>query len=400
MSFPTERITLNQEHNAAIRTGLNIVINEIAGLIVNKRRPPELLQPQMNFKYQPRAFDQELYGTLLSLRNRLLAVAHQSSSKHRLNCIELAIAAAGVRIGRKRQKKSKAEIQLDNKLENYRRRAQRSMVSKLGKKAYLAAQGRWEKFLNWIRFTALPLRVPRKARFRDFYRQQKQAMLDHAQRVISERCEKPIGQAKLIKMVELAIRELRRGRHPGLTVRALVASAEAAHDFLFAFIHKRVPELEIRFEYLTWCEQAAIRTEQFRKALRLPNTASEFDEQTSAEPVSETKIIDRVAKFFRDEIPEEQWLAVKDQSELLAPTFRFSLGSFNASSLEGVIKASKPVEEPMNWSDEIDYFVTWLLTFMFAINASSARAASLIRAGWVLALRDQPRLNWTYGVVR
>jgi hypothetical protein len=218
--------------------------------------------------------------------------------------------------------------------------------------------------------------------------------------MISERCEKPIDQAKLEKIVELAIRELRRDRHPGLTVRALVASAEAAHDFLFAFIHKRIPELEIRFEYLTWCEQAAVRTERFRLALKLPTTASELDEQPSAEPISESKIIDRVARFFRDEIPEELWLSVKDQAALVAPAFRVKVGSLNVSSLEEVIKASKPVDEATDVPGEINYFVDWLLTFMFAINASAVRAADLIRAGRVLALRDQPRLSWTYGVVR
>jgi hypothetical protein len=58
------------------------------------------------------------------------------------------------------------------------------------------------------------------------------------------------------------------------------------------------------------------------------------------------------------------------------------------------------VDEATDVPGEINYFVDWLLTFMFAINASAVRAADLIRAGRVLALRDQPRLSWTYGVVR
>jgi hypothetical protein len=391
--LPTRRITLNRAEITAIIAGLNIVVNGVAEIMVNKRRPPDMLYPNVSSKYQPRNFNQELYTSLLALRSRLADSQHPTN-KFRLNHIEYSIVAFGVRIGRSRFQEEEADTCLGDKLETYRRRAMRATKTSLGDSTYLSTQQQWREFSNWIRFNVLPLRVPRKPTARRYHAEQRRAILSLAEAMIKQRCKKPISAAKLEHLVELAIREIRRKRHEGVKVRELVAHPEAAHDFLFDFVRKRVPDLEVKYDYLTWCEKTAVNGELFKIALSLPRRSGEVV-RTELGAISETKVVARIAKFFRDNLHPDDWELVKDQVDLMSRSFSVESVCPKGQSLEEVLASVKPQREITDLPDHFNFIVDWLLAFLVAINASPQRAADLVHAGWVLARRNLPA-EWKY----
>src|SRR6185369_14275103 len=125
--------------------------------------------------------------------------------------------------GRENRKAPDKDLKFDQKIENYRKRAKRSALAKVGRSSYDIHVRRWAEFRSWIRFNVLPLRVPRLPLLRRYYRDQREAMQALARQVISLRCTRSLPEAKLRHIVNLAIREVRRGRHGEIKVRTLVA---------------------------------------------------------------------------------------------------------------------------------------------------------------------------------
>jgi len=252
MPLPSSRISLNKNENAAIRSGLDRILNEFASVRTTSRRVPDLLDTSLKDKLQPRSFTPEHYDLILCLRNGLAAVAHHNRSKHRVNVIECAILAFALRVAR-RFNKAQASTKLDKKLEIHRKRAKRRAIAAAGHAAYKGAAELWVRTSRWIRFNLLPLPTKRGYRYhkpRKFYGQQFRTMVVYAQAVIAERCTEALAVGELERLVKLVIREILRRRHPDVTVRELVADEQRAKGFLFEVMKKK-RDLALKFEFMS-----------------------------------------------------------------------------------------------------------------------------------------------------
>ena len=272
-----------------------------------------------------------------------------------------------------------------------------------GKDAYTSQAARWNEFRNWIRFNILPLRVPRIPGKRAFYREQRELMINQARQAIEARCERPLSETKLHHLVILAISEIRRGRHPGIKVRTLLAESPKAQDFLFSFIRKRVPNLSVKYQYMTVWEQKAERADKFRAALQLPvaqeSELAAPDLAVELEAISEAEVTALLAKYFEDYIPRDIWDRVKNQVDFMSSSSRLSTERIPQTTLQELLQQFKPGPSA-DVPDEINDIVERLLGFLFTINASPARAARLVHGGWGLAMKRNPILTFEAGTIK
>jgi hypothetical protein len=384
MPLPAERISLNCNERAAILPGLNMILNGSVELLRGFRPSPERMWGSSIRKFSPREFDQQLFDSVLRLRNRLAALSAPDVIKPYLNAIDLAIAAFAVRIARRRTP-TDADRALESKLEKYRKRAKRSTIKHLGRDFYRQEQATWKSFQNWVRFNVLTLRIPTRPLLRRIRQDQRETLLSIAKEVIAERCMQPLAPERLRHLVDLAIREIRRGRHKTIKVRSILADANAARDFMFGFIKKREPDLKLRYEFLNACEQAALRGERMRKALVLENDETEL--RVALAPISEKKLVNRIAQFFEEVVAKEEWERVAEQCEFMSRRLSISAIVIDATTLDDLLAQTKPKYKPTDLPDLLNFHAEWLLGFLLAANASSERAARLIRSGWILAAK-------------
>jgi hypothetical protein len=371
MPSPTERIVITQLENAKIRAGLDKLVNGIAEVVLNKRPSPDLTFPFVSDKFQPREFSNQLYQAFLVVTARLLDVRHHASCKLRLNHLDLLIAAFSIRVSRGRKGGGAATMKLEAKLEKYRKRIKGRNLSSLGVDVYNDSMAQWKSFRNWIRFNVLPLRTPWRPFRQQIFWNQSEILTTIARRAITDICANSLPEDKLQHLLTLAISELRRGRHAGLTVRGLIASPGAARDFLFTFIRKRSPELR---------EKKMIRTQAMHDSLRISTP-----EHVELETISEEKVKKRIARFFREKIPPADWESVKDQVEFLADRSEVALPALKAMSLDEVFRETEPTSQPADLPGLREHAAEWLLLALAALNAHGPRASNLVRGGWALA---------------
>jgi len=95
--------------------------------------------------------------------------------------------------------------------------------------------------------------------------------------------------------VKLALAEIRRGRHRDVTAGALVEDSARAQEFMFWFIRKRRPELELNGDALTgW-------TERLNSETRVgEGHSSPSHVPLSLESISERVIVARITRLFRE----------------------------------------------------------------------------------------------------
>jgi hypothetical protein len=379
---PTERISLSREENSLIRAGLDRLVNGVEELRLSGRRSLDLVYPGLGMKYQPRHLSTDHYTIIKSLRSKLIDNAFRAS-KIRLDHMLLLIAGLALRIAPGHLSSKGVKAKLERKLERYRKRAKRSFIKRVGDESYDQEMLAWKSTRNWLRFNVLSHRVPSRPLVRQLHREQRDRICLMAKSVIAERCVQPLDPGTLDHMVTLAIDELRRDRHPGLSVRKLISNPDLAHEFLFTFIKKRVPSMQIRFEFLTKCEQWSIRSKQFEQALCIRTEDS--PEHVELEAISERKVQQAIAKFFQSQVHPKDWETIVEQVEFMSLRFKPKCIPGMARSLGELLEATKPQEESDDLFEEHNLRVQWLLEFLAGINASGQRASNLVRGGWILA---------------
>lgn len=238
-------------------------MNEFATLQFTSRRAPDLMDTSLKGKLRPRSVKPEHYNLILALRNSLARVADSTQSKHRCTVIEFAAMAFAVRVARKFTK-FETPSGLERKLEIHLKRAKRLAIRALDKATYDTAAQEWKRSSRWIRFNLLPLSPARGCyKPREIYAQQFRTMFGFAKALIAERCAESLPDFVIARLTKLIVREIRRGRHPGVTVRELATNEPRSKDFLFRLMRKKQVDLKLKFEFMLPVEQSAARSERF-----------------------------------------------------------------------------------------------------------------------------------------
>ena len=410
MPFPTERISLNNREAAVGLSGLNRIVNEFATLQFSSRRAPDITNPWLKHKLQPRILAPGIYESILSLRNRLAAVAGEKRGKFRLTAIEYAILAFAVRVAR-RHCQAGTTTSLERKLEIYRKRAKRKAIARLGHPAYESAAQSWLYSSRWIRFNLLPLPSarPRSGKL-SLRREQYNLLVRLAKEALTERCTQLPSDDLLSKFVKLAISETRRRRHPGVKVRELAANPAEGRRFLFDFIKKRMEErgleLHIKFEYQPRCVQSAVRAERFKASQVVQRTAPAVQPDTLTKPTTVIPPEDvrpdacnapdpaitkpaftaqSVADWLIKYLEPDYWEDVisEAQRQLSRRKTKFVLST--ATSIDAVQHACRPATKGCDVLEEINLSVDWLLDWAMALESNRPRIHQIINDGLRLA---------------
>ncbi len=384
MPLLTEQVWFNEDENAAVRRGLGQIVNRFAEMKFRPEYPPHMVFPNVIDKCPERAFDPEMANRMLRLWRRLTDTREQPRSKHRLDCFDVSAAAFSVRVGRGRKKKTETTAELERKLETYRKRCKRSILTARGDEEYRNLESRWQRFEQWLRYIVLPFRAPRRpSGVRALYQEQSHALMTIAKTWIAERCREHVEDSKLEHVMTLLKREVRRGRQPGQTIKGVAEGSEAAKTFIFEFIRKRFSP-RLKYQFLSPCEQASERAEKFKAAMNLPEA-----EPVTLETVSPKKIADRIARLFKEHLHPDDWEAVKDQFTFMAGITEHRPEKMQAASFEEVVERTRPEYTTRNdRCKEINFAVDWLQKLLYAINVPACTAMSYVQSGYVAALNS------------
>jgi hypothetical protein len=165
--YPKVRLTINPAEGLLLMPGLNTVAN---GLAVAKlgafphRHPYDRVDLVASGVYEDRAYDDEMAGRFLALRNKVRDIPQ--SRKIRFDSVDLAVAGFALRLWKAHKPSdategsSDAVKRLQKKLEKYRLRAKRAAIRKFAKSSYQETTKRWRRFVAWAKYNLLYFKVP------------------------------------------------------------------------------------------------------------------------------------------------------------------------------------------------------------------------------------------------
>jgi hypothetical protein len=231
-----------------VKPGLDVLAN---GLVSAKaghfphRHPWHRIDYVASDVYGNREFDAEMSARVISVRRKLWDLTQ--SRKIYLDAFELSALGLALRLSRAKKLIDTAESVsiefelLRFKIETYRKRARRSATARIGALDYQSAAQRWRRFIAWLRYNTLYIRLPKRgeARRAALWREQRLQLTELINRVLAERFFEAPSDGEMAKIVTLATRSLRRGRHP-VSLRELLRAPQAHTDFLAGFVEKRV----------------------------------------------------------------------------------------------------------------------------------------------------------------
>jgi len=246
MPLPLERVSLSARQVSVILPGLEAVLNGIAGARLDHyphRNPADRVDPELSKVHESRAFDEAMAARILSMRNKLKSLGR--SRKLRLDAFDLAATAFAVRFGQREQlMEAPAEdvAKLLARLEKFRKRTKRAAISEVGKLAYDEEAIRWRRFASWLRYNLCYFHLPRPKTYglKRTYQMHFEQVLALTGEALTSNGYAVLPPDQLRRIAKLAMAELRRGRHPGLTVLEILRNREKGLEFLFRFIQKRI----------------------------------------------------------------------------------------------------------------------------------------------------------------
>ncbi len=248
MSLPTQRLTITPAENRLLKPGLDVLANGLAGAKAGHfphRHPWHLIDWVISDVYRGQAYDHEMAARIIRVRGKLWDLTQ--SRKIRIDAFELLALALAMRLSRAQKlvdstESVSSEIRLlQAKIEIYRRRAGRSAITKIGRVAYQSAAQRWRRFVAWLRYNTLYVKIPKRgeARRATLWQEQRRQLTELITKVLTERFFEAPNEMEMMRVVTLATRSLRRGRHP-VSLRELLRAPQAHTDFLAGFVQKRV----------------------------------------------------------------------------------------------------------------------------------------------------------------
>ncbi len=282
------RFTLNEIEIGAIVPGLAYITNYPVKLLrLRYWTDPQQLVPSEERIYAGQQFDSEMLAAVQSCLQKLTSLGQ--SCKVRLNAFEIAAAALALRVV-KAQKLASAQVisaaeeaGLAAKLENMRRRAKRAAIAQLGPDVYKEQADRWGRFVQWLRANALQFGpIKPLGSYEQLRRTQCQTMRALAMEVVVESADRD----KVHHLADLALSELRRGRHD-TTATLLLSEHDHAKEFLAEFLLNRLDFTQIRPEFLPIAVRWSLNADKYRAAMVLD--ADDYEEPRPVEAVASTE---------------------------------------------------------------------------------------------------------------
>jgi hypothetical protein len=248
MRFPTQRLTITPAEYKLLKPGLDVLANGLADAKAGHfphRHPWHLIDWVASDVYGSQAYDDEMAVRVTRVRRKLWDL--NQSRKIRIDAFELSALALALRLSRAQKlvdatQSISTEIRLlQFKIELYRKRAKRSAIARIRRLEYQSSAERWRRFVAWLRYNTLYLRLPERgeARPATLWREQRRQLTELINKSLVERFFETPSDVEMVKIVTLATRSLRRGRHR-VSLRELLRAPQAHNDFLAGFVERRV----------------------------------------------------------------------------------------------------------------------------------------------------------------
>jgi hypothetical protein len=248
MSLPTQRLTITPTEYLLLKSGLDVLANGLAGAKASHfphRHPWHRIDYVASDVYRDQEFDAEMSVRIISVSGKLRDLTR--SRKIYLDVFELSALALAVRLSRAQKLVDGTELVsseirlLEAKVEIYRRRAKRSAITKIGRVAYQSAAERWRRFVAWLRYNTLYLRLPNRgeARRTTLWREQRLQLTELIKKVLAERFFEAPSEVEMIRVVTLATSSLRRCRH-SVGAEGAFTVPPGAHRFSFLFCREAI----------------------------------------------------------------------------------------------------------------------------------------------------------------
>jgi hypothetical protein len=254
---------------AAILPGLEAVVNAIGDARLGHfpRIDPRVQFPSSTVSVYAQVEASEIMAAhMLTARNELKWI--QDSREVLLNSFQLAGAAFSFRLV-EREKLVPEEVlakvpTLAEKLEKYRKRTKRAAIKELGGDAYGEQAECWRRFVQYLRCIMC---------FRPTFRRSTGPRLIHRDRrekllTLAKEVAPTLDPARLRYLVDLAKREVLRGRHPE-TLGLLVEDDMRGREFLARFISKHDGPYVLASEFQSLDVQQSERGERMKAGLVL-----------------------------------------------------------------------------------------------------------------------------------
>lgn len=209
---------------------------------------PELRWPRPG--YDGGQYDDGAMAFLIDAHRALLRLG-PSGGRLRLHHFQIAALAFAARITARRLRHghlapwrpdwSSAHARLLRRLEVLAKRSRRSYLKAGGQQAYDAAHARWLRHLRWVRTHLLHCGCgkPPCGGMRKYHQRVVSTCADRLRAGLIKRACCPPDDPQLRRLVRRALAAIRRGRAPGLSVRALLQNASQAEAHLAGFVLER-----------------------------------------------------------------------------------------------------------------------------------------------------------------
>ncbi len=420
MSLPTQRLTITPTEYSLLKSGLDVLANGLASANDGHfphRHPWHLIDRVASDVYRGRAYDDEMAARIISVRGKLWDLIQ--SRKVRINAFELTVLALALRLSKARNLVDAAqsismEIRLlQFKIELYRKRAKRAAISKIGRVAYQSAAQRWRRFVAWLRYNTLYLRIPKRGEAwrATLWREQRLQITELINKVLTERFFEVPSEAAMAKVVTLITCSLRRCRH-SVGLRELLRCPQEYTDFLFGFVEKRVELKRLPGAPVPEWQAISDRADKFRelqsKSCGKDSTpfdvgsdkiiATEPERLVSAppkiktprpftrnrQPLTAETLIDAMGIWLYQEVTTKFNLTREVCEQAQHQITRHLLDQYRtktaATSFNGVVQELRPADSFADIPTIINIYVRWMLEILLALRQEPAWIYQAIRA--------------------
>jgi hypothetical protein len=297
----------------------------------------------------------------------------------------------------------------------------------------------WRRFIDWCRYHILYAPSTQKALIgkifkpytytRKLWTERRSGLADMIQRSLEERHYAALTQAQMERVVRLLKDEIRRGRHPYTLLELLNANDAAGREFLFRAVGKKVELTALAGADVPEWVKALARAERFRDKSYRANPTTPI--ATSTKPVApapqagaapSTPVPDVSSPPSFVECPDGllgSWRSLSNQelAEAVATWFETfadrkhwnDVGSFaltetlmhppprvtvpQAKSLGELMHNARPKEldsNDLSYPARVAYQGEWMLTWLYRHRDRYVEIASILRAGYSVAVRRNP----------
>jgi hypothetical protein len=189
MHLPTQRLTITVSEYQLLKPGLDVLSNGLANAKAGNfphQNPWHRIDCVASDVYRDREFDEEMAVRIDSVRGKVWDLSH--SRKIRLDVFEISIMGLATRLSKSQklvdctESISSRTKSLQEKIEIYRRRAARSATRKIGTVLYQSAAKRWRRFVDWLRYNALYVKLPKRGEVwrADLWREQRMQLTERS----------------------------------------------------------------------------------------------------------------------------------------------------------------------------------------------------------------------------